>query len=110
MKRDEKQQTTKDKICSVTNKYLATADQWTTAQIIKQHTEQVIDQLIDLANLKKRYAVREPQSEEEEVKETKLEKEVAKEIRIFIEALQNMKIVQEKEIKDLQAVKVHQLS
>ena len=110
MKREEKQQTTKDRITSVTNKYLATADQWTTAQIIQQHTEQVIDQLIDLANLKKRYAVREPQSEQEEVKETKLEKEVAKEIRKFIEALQNMKIVQEKEIKDLQAVKVHQLS
>ena len=47
-----------------------------------------------MANLKKRYAVREPQSEEEEVKETKLEKEVAKEIRICTEALQNKKIVQ----------------
>ena len=105
MKRDEKQLSIREKICIVTNKYLATADQWTSSQMIQQHTQYVVDQLLELANIKKKPA-KQPQSEDEEVKsKPDFEQQVVREIRKFNEAREKMRVVQEAEIKELKSMK-----
>ena len=44
-------QTMRDRITSATTKYLALADQWSTVEIIKEHTGKLIDLLADVVGI-----------------------------------------------------------
>ena len=97
-------ETIKANISEATTKYLVKLGQSDTLDLITQHSEQLMDRIDDLLNIKRNRRIydREPQSEREEAKLfNKFEADVVKEVRLFIKALDNFKIVAEANLEGL---------